>query len=174
MQKYRYNIALLPVRGAEKVVRLSGEFANIAEGYRLGSHSLPHVTLCQFVAYPVVLEDLWRQVCTQTGCVQVELTFRKLSFTTSDQQVYWIALVPDEREMLQELHEQVTGIIGQPLNRAYANYDPHMTLVNTKNSAGKNLLLPVEKAMQPLRERFVLSLGKADALWQYREVLYRA
>jgi hypothetical protein len=80
----RYNIALLP-RHPEVYTKLAREcFARNAEGYLLGSDSLPHITLCQFMSEPSVLL-LLREVLGRAGkTLPIQLTGLRLSNKDGD------------------------------------------------------------------------------------------
>ncbi len=176
MKKKKYNLALLPKNCRVDVIALSKAFATVADHYQLGEHSLPHVTLAQFYAYDEMVPSLWDMICaalTQNKLPQkIQLVFQAVSFTTSNQKTFYLSLVPNINNVLINMHLVVAACVGEPLNRAYAEYDPHMTLVSTQQKDQAYLLFKKQqKETIYLADEFVLSLCDCDVHGQVTGVI---
>lgn len=166
--KNKYNIALTPATNSDVVVSVSQEFSSMADKYLLGNDSYPHVTLYQFEAEEEELDKIWDGICNKIGDEPIDLRFEKFSCVTFNNNVYWVSLMPDAREALSEMHNIVADVLKLPIKKTY---DPHMTLINTKN---KNYEMEVNKyseAYVPINDSFVLTLGKCDEIGQLTEVI---
>jgi 2'-5' RNA ligase len=171
--KSRYNIALIPVTQGEQVVELSQKFKDIADQYLLGDSSLPHVTIHQFLAEEHEVEDIWIKTCDALNQKTIDLTFKEFSCITFNNAIFWVSLLPDHCDKLAEMNRIVADAIKNPASKSKSDYDPHMTLINTKNSEYKQIAEKVEKSYTPISDRFILSLGKSDDIGQYTKLLYK-
>lgn len=171
--KNRYNIALIPVTQGRQVVELSRKFKDIADQYLLGENSLPHVTMHQFLADENEIEDIWVKTCDALDQKTIDLTFKEFSCLTFNNSIFWVSLLPDQGDKLAEMNRIVSDIIKNPASKSKSDYDPHMTLINTKNSEYKQLADKVEKSYTPISDKFILSLGKSDDIGQYTKMLYK-
>jgi 2'-5' RNA ligase len=167
--KNRYNLALMPMTISEDVVRLSHAFSDIADKYVLGEKSLPHVTLCQFEAEEDEIDSIWKKVCEKWREEPIDLVFEKFSCLTFDNQVYWVSLLPNNTDALHDMHRRIAGIINQPIKKSF---DPHMTLINTKNKEYDAKVDKYSRSYKPLRDMFLLKLGRCDDVGQFTEVIY--
>jgi 2'-5' RNA ligase len=166
----KYNIALVPVLQNEKIIRCAEYFLKISDQYQLGKNSLPHVTLCHFQANENEIDLLWKRVCKRLEKHQLELTFEYFSCTTFDNKIYWISLIPDQSSTLDKMHQTVAAIVNQPINQ---HYDPHMTLLNTKDINYKNMLNEMRQSYTTISDHFALALGERDAVGQLIKILYQ-
>ncbi|MCD6040283.1 MAG: hypothetical protein K0S27_1683 [Gammaproteobacteria bacterium] len=171
--KRRYNIALVPLFNGNQVTALSGQFNPIADQYSLGSHSLPHVTICQFLASADELPEIWSQVCDSLNQKTIDLVFKEFSCITFNNITFWVSLLPNNCDKLMEMNCIVADIIKNPVSKSYAEYDPHMTLISTKNKEYRQIARDVEKSYKPLSDTFVLSLGESDEIGQYTKMIYQ-
>src|SRR5580700_7138872 len=128
--KTKYNIALIPTSRAIEFVKLSNTFSNIADRYLLGGYSLPHVTLYQFETDKSDIDDVWSQVCKVLDSKSIELLFSDFSCITFDNKIYWVSLLPNNRDILHKFHIEIAEAIKLPIKQSF---DPHLTLINTKN-----------------------------------------
>ncbi len=63
---------------------------------------------------------------------------------------------------------------GEPMGRVHADYDPHMTLINTREPDCADLIAEQKKRFQPLTDAFLLSIGRCDEIGQVTEILQQA
>jgi 2'-5' RNA ligase len=167
--KKRYNIALLPISKSNEFISFAKNLYNIADEYRLGDNSLPHLTLCQFMAAESDVEDIWKKVCETLIDHSIELTLKDFSCLTIDNSS-WVSLLPDNTEKLMKMHCSVASLIGDPIGRCFEKYDAHLTLINTKQKNYNNIVLSFPCV--PIRDVFKLSLGTSDEIGQYKKILY--
>jgi hypothetical protein len=165
----KYNLALIPTSKQSSVVNCSNLLSTIADSYLLGAHSLPHLTLYQFHANKSDIKSIWENVCNNMNQRSVFLTFETFSCISFDQDTFWTSLLPDNVELLMKMHADIAGIIEQPVKN---NYDPHMTLINTRNPSYEDLVHNLAKTYKPIRDTFVLALGVSDEIGQFVELLY--
>jgi 2'-5' RNA ligase len=139
----QYNIALIPTIHTQTIIQLASPFADIKDDYLLGLNSLPHVTLYQFNLASKDLEKTWSHIAKHYQHLKpLKLTFTRYSFTSSDKKTYWIALLPDVRIILDQMHTQIAEILKLPIKKSF---EPHMTLCNTLNKNSENLMLEQAK-----------------------------
>lgn len=162
----KYNIALVPVHKGEQVVAQANVLSKIADSYLLGEHSLPHVTLYQFETHEDDINSIWNKTCDKLSHVLIELTFTHFSCITFDQKTFWVSLIPNKRDLLIQMHKQVVGILNQPVKK---NYDPHMTLINTKDHSCHDLVNKLAEHYSPIQDHFMLALGRSDHVGQFIE-----
>jgi 2'-5' RNA ligase len=167
--KNRYNLALLPITKNNEVVGLSHVFSEYADRCILGEKSLPHVTLCQFEAKEYEIDNIWKKVCEKWREEPIDLMFEKFSCLTFDNKVYWVSLLPNNTEALQDMHKKIVDIINQPIKKSF---DPHMTLINTKNKEYDAKVDEFSHSYKPIRDMFILKLGRCDDVGQFTEVIY--
>jgi 2'-5' RNA ligase len=159
-----YNIALLPLTKSDELIRLANRFAENVDTYLLGPNSLPHITLCHFMAQAMDMETFWQeaQSCSSN---KFELDLFEVSYLTKNEE-NWISLLPKQREELTKLHCLIAKIIKTPLNRSYTDYDPHLTLLNTKSKITPKI------PDLPIHDTFILSLGTSDKFGQFTSIIY--
>jgi len=130
---------------------------------------LPHVTLYQFHANESDVESIWEMACNELDQLSIKLTFKKFSCITFDQITFWASLLPDNGDALMKMHSAIAGIVNQPIK---ANFDPHMTLISTKDPSYEHFVNELAKKYVPIQDVFTLALGKSDNIGQLTEVIY--
>lgn len=166
----KYNLALLPMIKSEEVVNVSQSFSNMADKYLLGEHSLPHLTLYQFEIEESEVDNLWEKVREEWDEKSIDLVFEKFSCLTFDNNIYWVSLLPDHADILYEMHEKIADIINHPIKKYF---DPHMTLISTKNKDYEKEVDKFSVHYKPVRDNFILKLGKCDDVGQFTDVVYQ-
>jgi hypothetical protein len=169
MSAEKYNLALVPTSINDRVVAVAQEFSSLAERYLLnGVNSLPHVTLYQFRTESHHLDRLWKRAC-ELLAAQIHLTFHQVGYDTFNDITYFISLLPDQVEDLNDMHVLAAGALELPIK---ASFDPHMSLLDTKRrdygKEVKEMVLP----WLPLADVFVLALGKCDEVGQFTEIVF--
>lgn len=169
--KKKYNIALLPVNRQKTLIQYAKIFANISDEYLLGNQSLPHLTLCQFLAELHEAIQIWKQVCNSLDKKTIDLYFKEISYISFDNEVFWVSLLPTKTDDLIKIHYEVAHIVKFPINKSFQKYDPHITLVNTKKHECSSYVKKLSETFTPFEDRFVLSMGKSDEIGQLVEVI---
>ncbi len=166
----KYNIALVPTSKIEQNIQLSQNFSIIADQYLLSEKSLPHLTLYQFTENSDYINVIWKRMCDRIEQKEIYLTFKEFSCLTFDNEVFWTSLLPDKRIILSDMHKLVAEILNLPVK---INYDPHMTLINTKNKDYEHFSMEQLKNYTVIEDTFMLSLGESDEIGQFIKMLYR-
>lgn len=167
----KYNIALIPTTVKENFIKNSQYFYKISDQYQLGEKSLPHVTLYQFHAKEQDIEQVWMKICGALLEHSIRLEFKEFSYITFNNTIFWISLLPDQRDALNKMHQLVAKTVNVPINKSY---DPHLTLVNTKNKKYKEIANELEKSYLPTSDDFVLALGECDDIGQFTKIIYKS
>jgi len=167
--KKGFNIALAPTTQAANIIALSRQFSSIADTYQLGEKSLPHITLCQFMASDEEGRRVW-QYARQAFEKNVRLTFKKFSATVGTK-AFWISLLPTYDDELHILHRLIVSHVKNPHNKSRGEYEPHLTLVNTQDKQFEKFMHKIEKRFEPFADDFELVLGRADEVWQMVEII---
>lgn len=169
--KKKYNLALVPTTQSKEIVRLAATFSPLSHQYCLGKHSLPHVTLYQFHFIETEIAYLWQEISSIWRQEMIELSFKEFSLTGSVSQIFWLALLPNERARLQGMHHMVANFLTLPIK---LTFDPHMTLLNSQKKAALIAAkVESEKNYHPIADRFVLALGESDAVGQLTKIIYQ-
>ncbi len=166
--KRKYNIALIPTEKAQSIIQCADFLSAIADRYLLGINSFPHVTLCQFEANESDIKSIWEKACNEIHQKSIELTFEEFSCISFDEIIFWVSLLPDHRDVLIQMHAVIAGIVNKSIK---SNYDPHLTLINTKDSTYENLVDKLTARYAPIQDAFVLALGRSDEIGQLIEVI---
>lgn len=167
--KKKYNLALIPMTENKYIVDIARTFCEIADKYLLGENSLPHLTLYQFETEESKIKDTWDKVSQRWKEKPIELTFAEFSCITFDDNIYWVSLLPNHTEVLYKMHEKIANIIEQPIKK---NFDPHITLINTKNKEYEKEVEKFSILFNSFRDDFILKLGKCDEVGQFTEIIY--
>ena len=165
--KKKYNLALVPVSQTNSVIALAKKFTNIADKYILGENSLPHVTLYHFHAEEKEIDRIWKEVCNVWKEKQLYLRFDHYSCGIFNN-IFWISLLPDNMDNLHQLHALVANILGLPIKETF---DPHMTLINTKNTNYDKEAALIFNSYEPIKDMFALVLGKSDDVGQLVNII---
>ncbi len=177
--KMKYNIALIPINDRDQFINHADNLSQTAPGDRYhigGETSIPHVSLCHFECDPDNIDNVWEQV-QKLDIPSLHLTFAENRSRTypnnpKDAGVSWVSLMPDNLDKLKELHLQVADIIKRPLNGAFDNYDPHMTLFNSKSDDACLEFNRNPRLIMPLEDDFTVALGIIDDVGQINEIIY--
>lgn len=174
----KYNIAFIPSRNPEQFIQYAEELSQAApsDKYLLGVGSMPHVSLCHFEIESNKIEDIWGMV-SALELPELHLTFeekRSKSYAGHPKWggVCWVSLIPDYMDRLNEIHLEIAKIIKTPLNAAFSEYDPHMTLFNSHAEKSCALLNYAPRLELPLEEEFGVALGLIDDVGQLTEILF--
>lgn len=167
--KNKYNLALIPLCINDDVIALANKLSHMADNYLLGFKSLPHITLYQLHASEDDINSIWDKICHCWRYDPIDLTFDEFSCVTFDDEVYWVSLLPDRREILSQMHESIANAISHPVK---ASFDPHMTLINTREKDYELDVAELSEYYVRLKDKFVLSLGVSDDVGQYLKVIY--
>lgn len=166
----KYNLALTPISKNNEFITLAQQFSHITDKYLLGKKSLPHVTLYHFSAKESAIDDIWQQANQSWVEKPIHLTFNTYSYTTSNNKIYWIALLPNHIDTLHKMHAIIANITNQPIKHSF---DPHLTLTNTQNNHYQNEIDRLSPSLTPISDAFQLTLGKSDEIGQLTEIIYR-
>lgn len=166
-ERQAYNLALIPLFCNDEVIRYATQFSRLADKYILGFNSLPHVTLYQFEADNI--EDIWKQVKTVWKENAILLNFHKFSCVSFDNCIFWVSLLPDNGDELHRMHRLIAQVLEKPVK---ANFEPHMTLFNTKHKDYEKEVNEFKKSYMPISDKFILSLGRSDDVGQLSEVIF--
>jgi 2'-5' RNA ligase len=168
--KSRYNIALIPSTKSDQVIHFAKNFSVMADTYLLGEKSLPHVTLCQFMAAEDELLSIWKVVCQSVEQQSIQLVFEKFSCMTGYNS-FWVSLLPNHSDLLTNMHNVITNLVKDPIKKISDHYDPHMTLMNSKEVKYENAVKTFSNSYIPIQDTFILALGKSDDFGQLVEVI---
>lgn len=168
--KKKYNIALVPTSKSEEFIKISNKLSHIADQYLLGDRSLPHVTLYQFEIDESDIDNVWSQVCKVWNGRSIELLFSNFSCITFDNRIYWASLLPNNCDILHKTHAEIADAIKLPIKQSF---DPHLTLISTKNKDYENEVDKLSKSYITIGDAFILSIGRSDAIGQLAEIIYK-
>lgn len=167
--KNKYNLALVPMSKSGEFIDVAHKLLSISGNYLLGKNSLPHVTLYQFDAEDNEIAAIWSKICEMWHGKSIDLELAEFSYITFDNDTYWISLLPKNSEVLHKMHLLIADILKLPSKK---NYDPHLTLINTKNNRLQDEIKRIEKSFVPITDVFRLSLGRSDEVGQFTEIIY--
>jgi 2'-5' RNA ligase len=165
----KYNLALLPATKANEVIRFARNFSNISDSYLIGLKSVPHVTLRHFHAEESDIDEIWQRACGALRHKKIVLEFAGFSCRTFDSKIYWISLLPDKIDILHRMQRIASETIGVPLKE---NYDPHMTLLNTRDPECKKELERFAELYSVITDTFYLALGNSDEVGQFTNIIH--
>lgn len=164
----KFNIALLPLTKCIYFTSFSQKFSMHNIVYQLGPHSLPHVTLGQFYATEIQLEEFWSNICIKINFDYICLNFSRFSCKTFDDKQFWISLIPNNLMLLKKLHSKILPFIDNPNIKIF---DPHLTLIGTLDKAYKEKgQIPIN-SFHPISDTFDLSIGECDRIGQYTKTI---
>lgn len=166
----KFNLALIPMIKEKEIIQIAQNFSSMASHYLLGRQALPHVTLYQFRKEATEIKALWHHVCQCWQQPALTLTFDTFSYVTFDQKTYWISLMPNQRETLYHMHALIAELLQLPIK---PTFDPHMTLLNTKNQHAQINIDKIASTYQPIQDQFILALGRSGGMGQLQEIIYR-
>lgn len=100
------------------------------------------------------------------------MVFNEFSYITFNHITSWVSLLPNYSEKLIEMHQIVTNIVKKPSSKSYQEYDPHLTLINTKDKNYRQFSENVANSYHPISDTFSLSLGKSDDIGQFLKTVF--
>ena len=168
MMTKKYNLALTPLSKSNEAITIARKLSNIADEYLLGENSLPHVTLYQFQAQEKEIKQIWWEVCDSLEEKQIDLMFNNFSCITFDNKVFWVSLLPNNRDFLHKLHGLIANVLRLPIKKTF---DPHMTLISTTEKEYEKKVALVSDFYKPITDTFILSLGISDDIGQLKQIL---
>ncbi len=165
----KYNLTLTPLSKGNEVVTLAKKLSHIADEYLLGEKSLPHVTLYQFQVEEKDIGPIWKKVCDVWKEEPIYLTFNEFSCITFDNNIFWVSLLPDNDNVLHKMHRFIADILLLP---SIKTFDPHVTLINTKDKEYEKEVAKLSYCYEPIKDSFILSLGASDDIGQFTKVIH--
>jgi hypothetical protein len=176
----KYNIVFTPDQNLKQFIQYAEKLSQDIppDKYLLGVNSIPHVSLCQFELESDRIEDVWGKVIALKPPA-LRMTFaerRSKSYPGHPKWggVCWVSLMPDHIDQLTKIHLEIANIIKKPLNAAFSEYDPHLTLFNSLAEESCAFLNRMPKVDPPLAEDFNVALGLIDDLGQVTEILVKS
>ncbi len=142
----------------------------MADEYLLSDSSLPHVTLYQFQVEEKEIDHTWERVCNVWKEQPIDLVFSKFSCITFDGNIFWVSLLPDNCDALHKMHDFIASILQLPVKKTF---DPHMTLINTRNEKYEQEVAKLSGSYKPIADSFILSLGASDDIGQLTQIIHR-
>ena len=122
------------------------------------------------------IEEIWNRVSA------LELPELHLTFGEKRSKLYaahpkwggvcWVSLMPDHIEQLTEIYLEIAKIIKTPLNAAFSDYDPHLTLFNSHAETACAHSNDVPQVNPPMEGEFNIALGLIDDVGQVTEILF--
>jgi hypothetical protein len=97
----------------------------------------------------------------------MQLTFETLR-NTIDSGLNWYLLIPKELEELQKMHKKVLTIIKNPKSKSYPSYDPHLTLLNSRDLEKTD---NENKLDSEIKMPFVIAITDRDKIGQATKVI---
>lgn len=174
----KYNIAWVPSNDKGQFENFSAKISQQIryEKYLLGDHSIPHVSICHFECDEHAVEEIWAKV-KGLDLHKIDLTFgciRSKSYPGHPKWggVCWVSLMPDKLDQLIKVHLMIAQIIKVPLNAAFSDYDPHLTLLNSCDERKCNSLNETPQLKDKLTDDFSIALGEMDEEGQLLHIVY--
>lgn len=174
----KYNIALVP-NNRQMFIDYAHHsiYAANKNNYLIGERSIPHITLCHFITEPDQIPILWQSM--QADQLEKTNLFIRLAFIRSKtysansiaEDGSWISLIPNHIAELNLLHQRIAKMIKYPTNAAWEHYDPHLTLLNTKDLPLCQAIATPTLVNPPFEDQFSLVLGTSDAVGQLTHIL---
>lgn len=180
----RYNIALIPTENINQFYAYTNKIALLipSGNYKMGTlpgQSFPHVTICQFFADSSDIQTVWMQSKNfLKGNIKLNFDSRRSKDYKAEpgwDDVRWVSLLCNKQfNILKEVHYKIADIV-KPINAAFENYDPHMTLMNSiMDKKSCETIIDQFPIVNPsLEDKFVLALGESDQCGQLINILYR-
>lgn len=176
----KYNIAFVPIQKPSIFIdyAISLSHSIKPEKYLLGAQSLPHVSICHCEIGEHEVETIWHAV-TKLSLPTISLTFNSIRCKSYSGHpkwggVCWLSLVPDKIDLLKQIHLLIAQIIKVPLNSAFDDYDPHLTLLNSFDEEQCNRFIETPKLKTELTDDFSIVLGEIDEEGQLLNILYES
>lgn len=166
----KYNVALLPVSKRKQFIAASQRFSTMDLVYNLSEKSLPHVTLCKFYREESEIAAIWEEICAKLSVDTLDLVFDRFSFTTFDNKMFWICLMPADVRELHKLQAEVVSILNVSSKK---RYEPHLTLMSTLDPLYQSKAAQFIEGYESTGDTFTLALGESGELGQFVRVMYQ-
>jgi hypothetical protein len=166
----KYIIALLAVEPFNYIKAAQQLFSSNAEGYLLGPHSDPHITLCQFYTDDERLAFIQDEITALKSKVQPLFTGFSFIQDRQDASFWWAELAVVRAPDLMLLHNKIVFNLKQKnipcINDSGDLYRPHLTLARVKTPHLSHLNADL------LQDRpFRLAIGYGDEIGQFIDVI---
>jgi 2'-5' RNA ligase len=166
----KYNLAYVATDDPEQYIAIATNFSeNVKEidHYYLNKDKLPHVTIAQFEMDEKDLDDLCKKLSQLKLPSTLSLSYNDMQSSHHDA-LRWYSLMPNELKLLHDIHQKVLNVIAHPTNRHGDKYDPHLTLMNSRD-----ITKPVAKINlpHPLSGQFTLMITDRDDVGQAMRVV---
>lgn len=167
----KYILAFVPKLGGvqKHIIDYAFEHVGVSDKYMLGEASLPHVTLHQFYLEEQLVDNFIKKISLSSLTKMIGLSFNDISCISFDNVTFWASLMPDERSELILLHKGYAELLGLSIK---LNFDPHMTLFNSIDSAYTLLVDEVKLRYRKITAEFALSLGVCDEIGQFNKSIH--
>lgn len=165
-----YNIALLPCKSSPQIISWASNFIKISDKYILGDRSFPHVTLYRFAAHTEEIKCIIQNISSSEIIKMIKLEFKNFNYISFDKLIHWVSLIPNQIEKLDYLHEAISEMLKKPV---LENFDPHMTLLNTKNNECEKFVEARIQSYAPIKDTFILSIGDSDDVGQLTKIIHK-
>jgi 2'-5' RNA ligase len=168
--KNRYNLALVPLNKHDDLRAFAKNFYAIALNYRMGETSIPHITLCQFIADENDLGAIWADASRIQESKVLRIRLNEVRCLASPG-FNAVSLMPDNEEALTTLHYAIANLVEERRSKCFAEYDPHLTVINTEKPEFENYVSGI--AYETIEDDFNLVLGLSDDLGQLKSIIYK-
>lgn len=165
----KYNLALIPTQKSANFVSLALNFSNISSTYLLGENSLPHITLYAFQDTESNIQQHITAIDTALNSKTLTLKLNEFSYITFDKHIFWISLLPDNKQILRNMHQTIAQTLNLPTK---ISFDPHLTLTNTLIGNYHQQIEEVKRVYEPIEETFKLALGLSDDVGQIIKITH--
>jgi 2'-5' RNA ligase len=176
-----FNIALYPQ--SDSLTRYLVELAQInlsgkSDKYLLGDVAYPHITLCQFICAPELINEVW-DVCAKLYAGPVSIYFSHMYIKAGSAPLHqgknWIGLSVAPTADLSDLQKSVfKGLkkldIESPTDPL--KYFPHLTLGRLDQASAVTISPVPDCSFWQTTYQFDISLGRSDEYGVYLERLY--
>lgn len=163
----RFNIAYVPKYNSKEFISISESFKPKSHNYNLGEDSLPHITICQFIADENEIGQIWSEVCSNISEYSVSLIFNSFSNISFDEKLFWLSIIPKPNQQLIDTFNIVSKIV-KPIRND--TFDPHLTLFNYFPEK-LNINFPINAKLS-IEEEFELILGESDNVGQLKNIIF--
>lgn len=179
-----YNIALIPIESSVAATFTSialENFSTHSDGYILGPHALPHVTLCQFSCMEEQLETIWNEINTSEFQHNHVIQFDGMYMNPGrdhHRDYIWSGLSTRRSVELVNMQTRIHSLLVEKqlttLTATGGSYFPHLTLARVQWWSVDQLLKYPDRDIFEASYMFRGSIGLSDSLGVYRQVIYES
>jgi hypothetical protein len=167
--KNRYNLALVPLTKSDELRIFAKNFYPIALNYRMGDTSIPHITLCQFMAAENELAAIWAAARKIYGDKPMHIKLKEVC-CLSVPGFNAVSLMPDNEDALTTLHYSIAKLVEVRMSKCFDEYDPHLTVINTDKTNFETYVKGF--AYETIEDDFKLVLGLSDDVGQLKYEIF--